>query len=84
MAGNKNSGRKSTAEKRDLIEALNKGIDINDVVLKLKELINEKNITAIRVYFEMIYGKPNQMLDVTVPDYNNITIPTIHFVKSEQ
>ena len=61
------SGRKSTADKRQLIEALNNDIEIRDVVLKLRALIMEKNITAIRVYLEMMFGKPSQMMEVSAP-----------------
>lgn len=74
------SGRKSVADKRELIKALNEDIEIRDVVLKLRELIMAKNITAIRVYFEMMFGKPSQQMEVFAPP--EMPLFNIEFKKS--
>ena len=74
------SGRKSVADKRELIKALNEDIEIRDVVLKLRELIMAKNITAIRVYFEMMFGKPSQQMEVSAPP--EMPLFNIEFKKS--
>lgn len=55
------AGRKSKVHELKVIETLDADIDPADAVKKLKELINDGNIQAIKMYFEYRFGKTKEM-----------------------
>lgn len=57
------AGRKSKAEEQQLIERLSPLEDIAHQ--KLKAAVKDGEQWAIRLYFEYMYGKPKQSMDVT-------------------
>jgi len=60
------AGRKSKAEEMLLIERLNKHIDQDDAILKLKSLVDEGDFKAIQLYMAYMYGKPKETKDITI------------------
>ena len=60
------AGRKSKAEEMLLIERLNKHIDQDDAILKLKSLVDEGDFKAIHLYMAYMYGKPKETKDITI------------------
>jgi len=67
MDGRKNNkghkgkaGRKSKSEEMQLIEMLNKHIDKDDAIKKLKAKIDEGDFKALQMYFNYMYGKPKE------------------------
>lgn len=54
------AGRKSKSEEMQLIEMLNKHIDKDDAIKKLKAKINEGDFKALQMYFNYMYGKPKE------------------------
>ncbi len=63
--GNKNAGRKPKIDEIKLIEALDKNIDQEEVFAVLKDLIANKNIRAIQLYFNYRYGKPKESVTLS-------------------
>ena len=61
--GNKGGGRKSKEVENKLIENLDNLIDSEDVILKLKELIDEGNFNSIKYYFERRFGKVTDVVE---------------------
>lgn len=73
MDGRKNNkghkgkaGRKSKAEEMHLIESLNRHIDSDEAIIKLKEMIDEGDFKALQLYMNYMYGKPKETKDVTI------------------
>ena len=64
--GNKNAGRKSKSEEFKLVEALDKHIDRDDVILKLKEGIDDGDFKYLQLYMNYLYGKPKETKDITL------------------
>lgn len=62
--GNKNAGRKPKSEEMKLIESLDKHINRSDVILKLKEMIDDGDFKAIQLYMNYLYGKPKETKDI--------------------
>jgi hypothetical protein len=60
------AGRKAKAEEMQLIERLNEHIDSDEVILKLKGMIDEGDFKALQLYMNYMYGKPRETKDVTV------------------
>ena len=60
------AGRKSKSEEMKLVERLDKFIDRDDVLIKLKSMIDEGNFKAMNLYFNYMYGKPKETKDVTI------------------
>ena len=54
------AGRKSKSEEMQLIEMLNKHIDKDDAIKKLKSKIDEGDFKALQMYFNYMYGKPKE------------------------
>ena len=63
--GNK-GGRPSKSEELKLIEQLDKVIDREDVIQKLKVMIDDGNFKAVQLYMNYMYGKPKETKDITV------------------
>lgn len=57
------AGRKPKADELKLIEKLDNIIDSEDAIKSLKELIKDKNIIAIKLYFEYRFGKPKEVVE---------------------
>ena len=73
MDGRKNNkghkgkaGRKSKSEEMQLIEMLNKHIDKDDAIKKLKSKIDEGDFKALQMYFNYMYGKPKETKDISI------------------
>jgi hypothetical protein len=66
------AGRKSKDEELKLIENLDKHIDKDEPIQKLKKLIQEENFNAIKLYLEYRYGKPKETVTTThnINDFN--------------
>jgi hypothetical protein len=60
------AGRKSKSEEMHLIERLNKHIDSDDAIKKLKAMIDEGDFKALQLYMNYMYGKPKETKDVTI------------------
>ena len=60
------AGRKSKSEEMHLIERLNKHIDSDDAIKKLKAMIHEGDFKALQLYMNYMYGKPKETKDVTI------------------
>ncbi len=60
------AGRKSKSEEMHLIEKLNKHIDSDDAIKKLKAMIDEGDFKALQLYMNYMYGKPKETKDVTI------------------
>ena len=54
------AGRKSKSEEMQLIEMLNKHIDKDDAIKKLKAKIDEGDFKALQMYMNYMYGKPKE------------------------
>lgn len=63
--GNK-GGRKPKSEEMKLIEQLDKIINRDDVIRKLKELIDKGDYKAIQLYLNYVYGKPRESKEISV------------------
>jgi hypothetical protein len=61
--GNKGGGRKSKQSELNLIENLDSLINSDNVILKLKALIEEGNFNAIKLYFERRFGKVTEVIE---------------------
>jgi len=60
------AGRKSKAQEKELIEKLDNIIDKEEVLKKLKELINEGDMRALNLYMGYRYGKPKETKDIHI------------------
>jgi hypothetical protein len=60
------AGRKPKSEEFKLVEALDKHIDRDDVILKLKEGINNGDFKYLQLYMNYLYGKPKETKDITL------------------
>lgn len=61
-----NSGRKSKAEEARLIERLDNIIDSDEVIKKLKELIDKGDRRALQLYLNYRYGKPTETKNISI------------------
>ena len=73
MDGRKNNGgaregagRPKKEDEAKLIERLDSIIDKNEVIHKLKELIQKGDMRAITIYLDRRYGKPTETKDITL------------------
>lgn len=60
------AGRKSKSEELQLIERLNEHIDSDEVILKLKGMIDDGDFKALQLYMNYMYGKPRETKDVNL------------------
>ena len=61
--GNKNAGRKPKADEQQLIEKLS---PLQDKAFKaLENAIDEEQNWAVKLWFEYMYGKPKEKVEVT-------------------
>lgn len=73
MDGRKNNGgaregagRPKKEDEAKLIERLDSIIDKDEVIHKLKELIQKGDLRAITIYMDRRYGKPTETKDITL------------------
>ena len=72
------AGRKPTGTKADLITALEKYIEDEDVVKALRDKIMHGDMRAIRLYFEMKYGKPSTQIEVNqITEFQGISFKDV-------
>jgi len=64
--GHKTAGRKSKSEEMELVSMLNKHIDRDEAIVKLKLMINEGDFKAIQLYMNYMYGKPKETKDISI------------------
>jgi len=60
------AGRKSKSEEMKLVEMLNKHIDKDEAIIKLKGMIDEGDFKAIQLYMNYMYGKPKETKDISI------------------
>ena len=61
--GNKNAGRKPKSEEQALIEKLS---PLEDKAFKaLENAISEEQNWAVKLWFEYMYGKPKEKVEIT-------------------
>ena len=60
------AGRKSKSEEMQLVEMLNKHIDKDEAIRKLKAMIDEGDFKAIQLYMNYLYGKPKETKDISI------------------
>lgn len=58
------SGRKSKAHEQKLIEKLDNVIEEYEVLETLKQLIINRDLRAVQLYFNYRYGKPKDSVDL--------------------
>jgi hypothetical protein len=68
--------------KEALQEASTKEDVIKVIQMIYKKSIDDRDVTAAKLFLEYYLGKPKDTLDVTT-NGDSITIPTIYFKKSE-
>ena len=77
--GNK-GGRPSRSEEQKLIEHLT---PMNELALEsLVKGLEKKEQSAVKLFFEYFYGKPQQRVDVTTNE-ESLNMPIINFVETE-
>ena len=64
--GHKTAGRKSKSEEMELVGMLNKHIDKDEAIKKLKVMIDEGDFKAIQLYMNYMYGKPKETKDISI------------------
>jgi len=64
--GHKTAGRKSKSEEMELVSMLNKHIDKDEAIKKLKVMIDEGDFKAIQLYMNYMYGKPKETKDISI------------------
>ena len=64
QSGNPNGRPTGAANKStlDIIEAFDTGVNLEWAVKKLAELIDEGNLSAIKLYFNYRFGRPREMV----------------------
>ena len=60
------AGRKSKSEEMELVGMLNKHIDKDEAIKKLKVMIDEGDFKAIQLYMNYMYGKPKETKDISI------------------
>ena len=59
----KGAGRKPKIEELKFIEKLDNIIDSDEAIKKLKQLIEDDNFNALKLYIEYRYGKPKEVVE---------------------
>lgn len=60
------AGRKNKVDELQLIEQLDKHIDRDMVIQKLRALVDEGDFKAIQLYMNYLYGKPKETKEVKI------------------
>lgn len=61
--GNKNAGRKSKSEEQALVEKLN--VYSDKAFTALDNALQAEHSWALRLWFEYMYGKPKEKVEIT-------------------
>tara|TARA_R110002012_G_scaffold130030_2_gene282477 strand:- start:383 stop:673 length:291 start_codon:yes stop_codon:yes gene_type:complete len=64
------AGRKPKADEIKLIERLDRIINEDEAIEKLKELIQEGNFNALKLYMEYRFGKPKETIENINKNYD--------------
>lgn len=64
------AGRKPKTEELQLVEALDKHIDQEEVYKTLQKLIKDGNIRAIQLYMNYRHGKPKENVTLSSDGFN--------------
>ena len=64
------AGRKPKIDELALIERLDNIIDSNEAIEKLKELIQDNNFPALKLYIEYRFGKPKETIENINHNFN--------------
>jgi len=70
----KGAGRKSRVEEEELIQKLDSLIDPEEGIKALKDLIIERNINAVKLYFEYRFGKPKQITEIDLSGESKVSL----------
>lgn len=57
------AGRKPKADELKFISKLDNIIDSDDAIKKLKQLIQDDNFNALKLYLEYRFGKPKEVIE---------------------
>lgn len=68
--GHKTAGRKPKSDELQLVEALDKHIDQEEVYKTLQKLIKDGNIRAIQLYMNYRHGKPKENVTLSSDGLN--------------
>jgi len=66
------AGRKPKSDEKKLIERLDNIIEVEDALTTLKELIQKKDMRALKLYIEYRFGKPKEKIDINSSEGLNI------------
>lgn len=66
----KGAGRKPKADEIAFIDKLDKIIDSDEALQKLKELIKDDNFQALKLYIEYRFGKPKETIENINHNFN--------------
>ena len=67
------AGRKPAPIKNKLIQRLDEYIDDAEVIMVLGDKIKQGDMRAVKLYFEMRWGKPTTMLEVASIPFQEIS-----------
>ena len=68
------AGRKPKTQEKELIEKLDNIINNEEVIKKLKHLIDKGDMRALNLYMGYRYGKPRETKDISINDDQPIFI----------
>lgn len=66
----KGAGRKPKADELKFISKLDNIIDSDDAIKKLKQLIQDDNFNALKLYLEYRFGKPKEVIENINHNFN--------------
>lgn len=69
------AGRKPKIDELALLERLDNIIDSNEAINKLKELIQDNNFPALKLYMEYRFGKPKETIENINHNFNQELTP---------
>jgi recombinational DNA repair protein RecR len=64
------AGRKTKADELKFISKLDNIIDSDDAIKKLKQLIQDDNFNALKLYLEYRFGKPKEVIENINHNFN--------------
>ena len=79
----KGAGRKSKDDELKIIERLDNVIEKDNVIESLRNLIEDGNFNAIKLYFEYRFGKPKETIETT-HNVNNFDIKELFKVDKDK
>lgn len=67
----KGAGRKPKADEIAFLDKLDNIIDSDEAIEKLKELIQDNNFPALKLYMEYRFGKPKETIENINKNFNS-------------